>query len=131
MRKLMMISAALLVGASAAAAQQAAKIDPAMIDSQIKATFKKASPEWQARIEPDESQRVCSAVELKLTPEVEKKLIDAARRALFIPPTAMSSAIGKRASSWRNAAQAVSSATSRVGRSAVIATPATSCRRKS
>ena len=40
-------------------AQQPA-IDPGVVDATIKAMFKNASPEWQARIDPDEAQRLCS-----------------------------------------------------------------------
>lgn len=71
--------------ATLALAQQPAKIDPALVDAYIKGTFKSAPPEWQARIEPDEAQRLCSAVELKLSPEVEKKLLESARAAVVYP----------------------------------------------
>jgi len=77
---------AALMTTAPASAQQPAKVDAAVVDAYIKNTFKKAPAEWQARIEPDESQRVCSAVELKLSPETEKKLIDAAQAAVAYPP---------------------------------------------
>ena len=75
-----------LLMASGSSAQQTARIDPAVVDATIKNTFKKAPVEWQARIEPDEAQRVCSAVGLQMTPDVEKKLIDAARAGVVYPP---------------------------------------------
>jgi sulfur-oxidizing protein SoxX len=38
-----------------------AKASPATVDAYLKATFGKASPEWQARIEPDETLKTCNA----------------------------------------------------------------------
>lgn len=47
---------------TAASAQTAAKApDPALVDAYIKSTFGKTSPEWQARIEPDETLKTCNA----------------------------------------------------------------------
>jgi len=37
------------------------KVDPALVDTYLKNTFGKAPPEWQARIEPDETMKVCNA----------------------------------------------------------------------
>jgi len=37
------------------------KVDPALVDAYLKNTFGKAPPEWQARIEPDETMKVCNA----------------------------------------------------------------------
>ena len=86
MRKLVMICAAALVSVSGATAQQPTTVDAAVVDAFIKGTFKSASPEWQARIEPDEAQRACSAVALKLTPDVERKLIEGAKAGVVYPP---------------------------------------------
>lgn len=49
--------AALLIGGPALAQQ---KPSQATVDAYVKATFGKASPEWQARIAPDESLAVCN-----------------------------------------------------------------------
>ncbi|MES2752438.1 MAG: sulfur oxidation c-type cytochrome SoxX [Pseudomonadota bacterium] len=56
--------------ALAAHAQTAAKkadvasakttVDPALVDAYVKATFGKTPPEWQARIEPDETLKACN-----------------------------------------------------------------------
>lgn len=51
--------AALLAAAGTAAAQE--RPPQAVIDAYLKATFGKASAEWQARITPDESLSVCNA----------------------------------------------------------------------
>lgn len=49
--------AALLIGEPAVAQQ---KPSQATIEAYVKSTFGKASPEWQARITPDESLSVCN-----------------------------------------------------------------------
>jgi sulfur-oxidizing protein SoxX len=36
------------------------KADPAVVDAYLKATFGKAPPEWQARIEPDDTLKTCN-----------------------------------------------------------------------
>ena len=82
-----LILAFVLIGAAIATtahAQQPA-IDPGIVDAYINATFKKATPEWRARIEPDEPQRVCSQMNPKLSPETEKKLIETAKAAVTYP----------------------------------------------
>ena len=77
--------AALVAATLGAVAQPTAKADPMLVDAVIKGTFKGASPEWQARVEPDEAQRLCSQTPLKLTPAEEKKLVDAATAAIVYP----------------------------------------------
>ena len=37
-----------------------AQADPAVVETYVKATFGKAPPEWQARIEPDDTLRTCN-----------------------------------------------------------------------
>ncbi|MBN9583503.1 MAG: sulfur oxidation c-type cytochrome SoxX [Afipia sp.] len=45
----------------AASAQTAPKtVDPAVVDAYIKSTFGHSSPEWLARIEPDETLKTCN-----------------------------------------------------------------------
>lgn len=51
-----------LAFAQTAGSQTAAKrADPATVDAYLKSTFGKAPPEWQAKIEPDETLKVCNA----------------------------------------------------------------------
>jgi L-cysteine S-thiosulfotransferase len=78
-------SVALLALSGPVSAQQAAKIDPAIVDRTIKETFKGASAEWQARIDPDEAQRVCS--ESRGTPpaDIAQKLVDTATATVVYP----------------------------------------------
>lgn len=79
MTKLMFGLSALMLALSSglftAQAQAPAKADPAVVASVIKETFKSASDEWKARIEQDETQRVCSVYRNNLpTAEFEKVL---------------------------------------------------------
>jgi sulfur-oxidizing protein SoxX len=76
-------TAAFVVGP--AAAQEPAKADAALVDAYIKRTFSKASPEWQARIEPDGAQRACSGATASLSPDAERKLIEDAKAAVVYP----------------------------------------------
>lgn len=59
MLKLTITLAAGLLAAGQACAQD--RPSQAVIDGYIKSTFGKASPEWQARIKPDETLAVCNA----------------------------------------------------------------------
>ena len=87
MRQAIVLSAAILAAfMSAAIAQQTARIDPAVVDAAIKATFKGAPAEWQARIEPDAAQRLCSQSPLKLTPAEEKPDEDPRTHWAFVKP---------------------------------------------
>ncbi len=86
MRKRLILSLILIGAVTTTAPAQQPAIDPAIVDATVKAMFKTASPEWQARIEPDDAQRICSQMELKLSPETEKTLIEAAKTAVVFPP---------------------------------------------
>ncbi len=59
MNKTFLIMSAVLF-ASSAQAQQTVKVDPAVVDATVKATFKSAPDAWQARVNQDETQNVCS-----------------------------------------------------------------------
>lgn len=51
------------ITATAQTAPQKASIkhpDPALVDAYLKSTFGKAPPEWQARVEPDETLKTCN-----------------------------------------------------------------------
>jgi sulfur-oxidizing protein SoxX len=54
----LMLAAAIVTALPVAASAQTA--DPATVDAYLKATFGKAPPEWQARIEPDETLKLCN-----------------------------------------------------------------------
>jgi L-cysteine S-thiosulfotransferase len=56
-RTFLLLAALLFAAGSAAAEERPAQV---VIDAYIKSTFGKASPEWQARIKPDESLAVCN-----------------------------------------------------------------------
>jgi L-cysteine S-thiosulfotransferase len=52
--------AAMMCAAMPAAAQQAQKIDPAVVEKAYQSMFGKAPPEWQQRMAMDETQKICS-----------------------------------------------------------------------
>lgn len=60
MNKLVFIMTTALLAATSALAQQAAKVDPAVIEATVNATFKSAPEAWRARVVQDETQKVCS-----------------------------------------------------------------------
>lgn len=54
------IAASVLASPTAFAQTAPAQPDPALVEKYVKATFGKAPPEWQARIEPDETLATCN-----------------------------------------------------------------------
>lgn len=84
MRKVIALSLLALL-ASPAVAQQPVKVDQAKVEQMVKDTFKTASPEWQARIVPDEVQRVCSVSRGQPSPEDSKKIMEAAKASIVYP----------------------------------------------
>ena len=86
MNKIIVLAASILASTIvSASAQQPTKIDPALVDATIKGTFKSAPAEWQARIVPDEAQRVCSEARGNLTPDLDKKLVELAKASVAYP----------------------------------------------
>jgi sulfur-oxidizing protein SoxX len=51
----------IVLGTTAALAQQAPAVDPARADAAIKSAFPTAPADWQSRLVPDETLRQCSA----------------------------------------------------------------------
>jgi L-cysteine S-thiosulfotransferase len=84
----------------AARAQDATKAtDAAVVTAYLKATFGKASPEWQARIEPDETLKLCNHYRNDVPP-VEADKIVARELAKVVFP-----ADGKLLGDWREGAK--------------------------
>jgi L-cysteine S-thiosulfotransferase len=83
-----------------ASAQTATKpADPALVEAYLKATFGKAPPEWQARIEPDETLKLCNQYRNSV-PSVEADNIVARERAKVVYP-----ADGKLLGDWKEGAK--------------------------
>lgn len=95
LKRILSLLAAIAVSASAEA-QQAVKIDPALVDKYIADTFKGAPPEWRARIEPDEAQRLCSQYRGELPAADAKRLMETAQASVVYP------ADGKVMGDWKN-----------------------------
>lgn len=83
-----------------ASAQTAAKgPDPAIVDRYMKSTFGKAPPEWQARIEPDETLKTCNAYHNDV-PSAEADKIVARELARVVYPVD-----GKFLGNWKEGAK--------------------------
>jgi L-cysteine S-thiosulfotransferase len=98
MKTTLQIAALMLVTAlpHAASAQTA---DPATVDAYLKATFGKAPPEWLARIEPDETLKLCNQHRNDV-PAAEADKIVARELAKVVYP-----ADGKMLGDWKQGAK--------------------------
>jgi sulfur-oxidizing protein SoxX len=84
----------------AASAQTASKpVDPAVVESYLKSTFGKAPPEWQARIEPDETLKTCNKYHNEV-PSAEADKITARELTRVVYP-----ADGEFLGSWKEGAK--------------------------
>jgi sulfur-oxidizing protein SoxX len=91
----------------AASAQDASKVahvatevaDPNVVETYLKATFGKAPPEWQARIEPDETLKLCNQYRNNV-PSAEAEKIVARELAKVVYP-----ADGKLLGDWKEGAK--------------------------
>jgi sulfur-oxidizing protein SoxX len=72
---------------------------PALVDAYMKSTFGKAPPEWQARIEPDETLKTCDAYHNEV-PSAEAEKITARELARVVYP-----ADGKFLGNWKEGAK--------------------------
>jgi sulfur-oxidizing protein SoxX len=103
MKRVLTLAALVLAAGSlttSAYAQTAAKTpDPALVDAYMKSTFGKAPPEWQARIEPDETLKTCNAYHNEV-PSAEADKITAREMARVVYP-----ADGKFLGNWKEGAK--------------------------
>jgi sulfur-oxidizing protein SoxX len=103
MKRVLTLAALVLAAGSltsGAFAQTAAKApDPALVDAYIKSTFGKAPPEWQARIEPDETLKTCNAFHNEV-PSAEANKITTRELARVVYP-----ADGKFLGNWKEGAK--------------------------
>jgi sulfur-oxidizing protein SoxX len=102
MKNIFRIVALILVTAlpCAASAQTASQpADPAKVEAYLKATFGKAPPEWQARIEPDETLKICNDTRNN-APSGEADKIVARELAKVVYP-----ADGKMLGDWKEGAK--------------------------
>lgn len=84
-----------ITGMAAAAAQTAAKVDPAIVDKYVASTFGKAPAEWQERIKPDETLAACNKFRNDV-PSAEADKITAREMARVVYP-----ADGKLLGNWK------------------------------
>ena len=93
----LMLTAGLVTALPLAASAQMA--DPAVVDAYLKATFGKAPPEWQARIEPDETLKLCNRTHNAVS-AAEADTIIARELAKVVYPTD-----GKYLGDWKEGAK--------------------------
>ena len=87
--QLALVAASVTMLSSTAFAQNAspkASVAPAVVDAYLKSTFGKAPPEWQARIEPDETLKTCNLYRNDV-PSAEADKIVARELAKVVFPT--------------------------------------------
>jgi sulfur-oxidizing protein SoxX len=94
-KNLFLASLVLALATLPAAAQQAAKLDPAMVERYVKSAFPKVPEGWQSRVEQDETQRVCTAHNNQ-PPATEAEKILAREKASVVFP-----ADGKVIGNWK------------------------------
>lgn len=83
--KKLIIAAGFIAISSGAFAQQIPNADPAVVEKYVQSMWAKASPEWQARVKLDETQRICS--ETDNTPsQAQFESIQAREKATVVYP---------------------------------------------
>ncbi len=85
--------------ASAQNAQAAKPADPALVETYVKATFGKAPPEWQARIEPDDTLKACNLTRNQVASADADKIIQRELAKVVFP------ADGKLMGDWKEGAK--------------------------
>ena len=78
-----------------AAAPAAKKADPALVEAYLKNTFGKQPPEWQARIVPDETLKVCNQFHNDVASKDADKIVKAELAKVIYP------ADGKLLGDWK------------------------------
>lgn len=99
----LLFAGATVIGlASSASAQNATAakpVDPALVETYVKATFGKAPPEWQARIEPDETLKACNLTRNQVASAEADKIIQRELAKVVFP------ADGKLMGDWKEGAK--------------------------
>ena len=84
----MALAGAVLLSPFAATAQDAAKtptVDPARVDAVVKAGFTKLPEGWEARLQQDETQRICSLTRNNPSPEQASAIMKAEEARVVLP----------------------------------------------
>ncbi len=71
-------------------------IDPAVVERAIESSWTKAAPEWRARLEQDETQKVCSDTRNHPTAETAAGIRQREKATIVYPPD------GKLMGDWKN-----------------------------
>jgi L-cysteine S-thiosulfotransferase len=92
---LLIVSLAIVLGTSAAPAQEVRVADAARADAATKSAFPTAPADWQSRLVPDETMRTCSAHRNHPPGDLAQAIAQRARAAIVYP------ADGKLLGDWR------------------------------
>lgn len=96
MRQVLLLAAIIALGAAGPAlAQQKRSIDPGVVDKALKGSFTTVEPDWKARLEQDETQKVCS-LHRNAPPRAVAEAIIAREKAAIVYP-----ADGKLMGDWK------------------------------
>jgi L-cysteine S-thiosulfotransferase len=82
MRKMLFITCALIVAAQAQAQQP---VDQAKIDAAFNQMFRTATPDWQARVTQDETQKICSQTKNEPSPADFDKIVAREKASIVFP----------------------------------------------
>lgn len=86
MRTLVTLASGLaLLAASAALAQKKPAPDAGLVDRIVKGGFANAAPDWQARLDQDETQKVCSETRNAPSAAVAERLMGLAKASIRYP----------------------------------------------
>jgi L-cysteine S-thiosulfotransferase len=82
---LLIFCVAIVLGTSAASAQEARAADAARADAAIKSAFPTAPADWQSRLVPDETMRTCGAHRNHPPGDLAQAIAQRARAAIVYP----------------------------------------------
>lgn len=96
MKRMSILLAGLLALTGTALAQQKkSTVDPALVEKAIKGSWTAAAPEWQARLEQDETQKLCSQYRNSPPKEIAAQIMAREQAAIVYP------ADGKLMGDWK------------------------------
>jgi len=93
---LILAGLALLTAGAAVAQQKKDSADPVLVNKAIEKSWMTAAPDWQARLDQDETQKVCSQYRNNPPRQVAEAIVAREQAAIVYPPD------GKLMGDWKN-----------------------------
>ncbi len=75
MKNILLITVLSLASTAPVIAQQKPKIDPAVVEKYVAATWKSAPEDWKPRVQQDETQKICTQFGNQPPADIAKKII--------------------------------------------------------